>query len=459
MTEKILKSIVRLRLQSISSLPVYFFLFLQPMLGAVMMVVLLSSASRPTYWLTDTFARKSAVLQVMPLEESHTVEYMAGKYLEMLAEWEITHDQVHLVLCDNAANMAKAMRDASLPSLGCFAHTLQLVVHDGVLSQRVVMDTLAVCRKNVGHFKHSSTAYSRLNTIQQNLGLPQHWLQQDVFTRWNSTLYILQMVAEQKMALAAYTTEYSIPQLTANQLDIVGKVITALSLIEEITANESCFSQCCLSVTHHPFFFQMLSKTMEKRQDDKGVQTMKSEMLASLKRRFSDTEKNECLVVEHYLILVLRINFSVVLVKEMLPDKCWRKEGLGEAGRSLAAQEPSPKRPCTNLWESFSEILEEAGTSPTDFRSEVDIDKYLSEPLLKFHRSNCYTWWAENKERFPALAKLAQRFLSATSTCTSVPSEQLFSGAGEIYYDRRNRLAPERAETLIFIKNNFTVAK
>ena len=43
------------------------------------------------------------------------------------------------------------------------------------------------------------------------------------------------MVAEQKMALAAYSTEYSIPQLNANQLDIVGKVIAALSPIEEIT--------------------------------------------------------------------------------------------------------------------------------------------------------------------------------------------------------------------------------
>ena len=53
-----------------------------------------------------------------------------------------------------------------------------------------------------------------------------------------------------------------------------------------------------------------------------------------------------------------------------------KKEELAEAGKSWAAQEPSPKRPCTNLWESFSEILEEAGTSPTDFRSEVDIDKY-----------------------------------------------------------------------------------
>ena len=126
-----------------------------------------------------------------------------------------------------------------------------------MLSQRVVNNTLAVCRKIVGHFKHSSTAFSRLNTIQQNLGLPQHWLQQDVSTRWNSTLYMLQVVAEQKMALAAYATEYSIPQLTANQLDIAGKVITALSPIEEIT------KAVCLSVTYHPVCWNVIQNNGE----------------------------------------------------------------------------------------------------------------------------------------------------------------------------------------------------
>ena len=40
-----------------------------------------SLLSLMAHWLTDSFARKSAVLQVMPLEESHTGEYMAGKYL------------------------------------------------------------------------------------------------------------------------------------------------------------------------------------------------------------------------------------------------------------------------------------------------------------------------------------------------------------------------------------------
>ena len=64
-------------------------------------------------------------------------------------------------------------------TLGCFAHTLQLIVHDGVLSQQSVIDILAICHRIVGHFKRSPLVYSLLNKIQQNLGLPQHRLIQD----------------------------------------------------------------------------------------------------------------------------------------------------------------------------------------------------------------------------------------------------------------------------------------
>ena len=97
----------------------------------------------------------------------------------MLERWGIKKEQLHLIVRDNASNMVKAMRDAGYPDLGCFAHTLQLIVHDGVLSQRSVIGILAICCRIVGHFKCSPLAYSLLNKIQQNLGLPQHHIIQD----------------------------------------------------------------------------------------------------------------------------------------------------------------------------------------------------------------------------------------------------------------------------------------
>ena len=116
------------------------------------------------------------MLHAPTLHGSHTGEYICSRYKDML---EHKHEQVYLIVRDNAANMVKAMHDASYPDLGCFAHTLQLIVRAGVLSQRAVIDTLAVWRQIVGHFKHSSLVYSRLKEIQQNLGLQQHHLKQD----------------------------------------------------------------------------------------------------------------------------------------------------------------------------------------------------------------------------------------------------------------------------------------
>ena len=127
---------------------------------------------------------------------------------EMFNTWKIKEDQTHLVLCDNVSNMVKALTDASLPHYGCYAHTLQLVVHDGVRSQRAVIDILSSRRKIVGHFRYSCLAYSSPRVIQENLGLPQYCLIQDEPTRWNSSLYMLQRILEQKVALAAYATEH-----------------------------------------------------------------------------------------------------------------------------------------------------------------------------------------------------------------------------------------------------------
>ena len=82
----------------------------------------------------------------------------------------------------------------------------------------------------------------------------------------------------------------------------------------------------------------------------------------------------------------------------------------------------------------------------------VIVDRFLAEPLVPFHSGVCYSWWKDNTSRFPLLAKLARKYLSAPPT--SVPSERLFSSAGHIYTEKRNRLSPDKAEQLLFITGN-----
>ena len=135
-----------------------------------------SPLSFTAHWLTKSFERN---LHAQPVNESHTGENLCHRFEEMLKKWNINNSSIHLMLRDNAANMVKAMKDGNYQSMGCFAHALQLIVHDGVLLQRVVMDTVAACRRIVGHFKRSPLAYTHLKVIQEKLKIPVHHLKQD----------------------------------------------------------------------------------------------------------------------------------------------------------------------------------------------------------------------------------------------------------------------------------------
>ncbi len=80
------------------------------------------------------------------------------------------------------------------------------------------------------------------------------------------------------------------------------------------------------------------------------------------------------------------------------------------------------------------------------------MDKYLSEPLIPFHSNNSFSQWNDNKDRLPHLAELARKYFSAPPT--SVPSERLFSGVGEIYDDKAIVLL-QKEQKLYFVLKKF----
>ena len=97
------------------------------------------------------------------------------------------------------------------------------------------------------------------------------------------------------MALAAYATEYdSINMLTTHQLELVRKIIAVLEPVEEIT---KLISTDAASASVLIPLLRALEKSLSKHHDDSGIQTMKSKMLSSLKRRYADVEEREELII------------------------------------------------------------------------------------------------------------------------------------------------------------------
>ena len=83
--------------------------------------------------------------------------------------------------------------------------------------------------------------------------------------------------------------------------------------------------------------------------------------------------------------------------------------------------------------------------------SKDELEYFSKEPVLD-HNSDPLEWWRKNEERFPTLSKLAKKLFCIPAT--SVPSERVFSNAGNIVTKKRASLKPENVDMLIFLNKN-----
>ena len=456
------------------------------------------------HWLTEDFKRKSAVLHCSPIQGQHTAGNIQATFQLMMEQWNIANDHFHVVLRDNAANMVKAFKDAKLESIGCFSHTLQLCIKDGLFAQRAVSDMIAISRSLVGHFKHSSSASDRLKEIQVELALPQHKVIQDVATRWNSTYYMLNRLVQQRRAVAVFCTEVdSVTGPNANQWSLMENVVATLKPFEEIT-KDICGSDASVSVIIPTV--KALSNLIKKVGFDSGIKTMKATLLEAVQSRFVKPshllivatvldprfklrcfdEVGDATVTEtrgsgyHEITRdIAKAEVMLALAKSMAGSSSTiptaasaNAELVGTDSNHVTSQSeneddgaPSTKKICKtqgqeqvpcSIWGCFDEMLTTHSSTGSaaisnDADGTAELSQYLSEPLL-CHKDDPAMWWQMNRLRFPLLAKLARSFLGAPPT--SVPSERLFSTAGDVISDHRSSILPENAEKLIFMKCN-----
>ncbi len=85
----------------------------------------------------------------------------------------------------------------------------------------------------------------------------------------------------------------------------------------------------------------------------------------------------------------------------------------------------------------------------------IRIHKPYDRQNKKAQTAQTLQYWAMMATHFPLLANTACRFLCIPPS--SADAERLFSAAGDVVTAKRNRLAPEAADVLIFIEANFSL--
>ena len=81
---------------------------------------------------------------------------------------------------------------------------------------------------------------------------------------------------------------------------------------------------------------------------------------------------------------------------------------------------------------------------------KTEFDLFFKEMVVE--TKDVFSWWNENKFRYPNIFQFVKKYLILPAT--SVSSERVFSKAGEIILAKRNRLSRKRANELIFLNMN-----
>ena len=90
-----------------------------------------------------------------------------------------------------------AVRLTGWRSIPCFAHTLNLIVQDGIKRDHTIADLRQKCRHIVTFFGQSIRANEKLSELQRENNKEERKLVQEVETRWNSTYYMIQRLIEE----------------------------------------------------------------------------------------------------------------------------------------------------------------------------------------------------------------------------------------------------------------------
>ena len=404
------------------------------------------------HYLTSSWVLKSLVLETFAFKSSHTAENIAASFLRVATSWEISEKVVAMVT-DNAANIVAAVRITGWKHVRCFAHTLNLVVSEAIKTD-LIRDIRKRCRQIVTFFHQSTKATDKLKEIQAQVHVPIHKLIQEVDTRWNSTFYMFERIIEQHEAV---TTTLCLSNrndlcLSLSEVQLLRAAVAVLKPFERATTEISADQYISISKVI-PLAKSLQHLTSESIHKDT---TLASELTVQLRQRFTG--------LEGVNLLALPTLLDPRMKKLAFSSSVTARQGEQWIIQEMKQQVPAVPVPTNEhtavrapeqdvgLWDLFDKKVadKQSQASPT-IAVEKESRRFFDSKLLE-RDEDPLTWWKDNEKDYTILSNLAKKYLCIPAT--SVPSERLFSKAGELVSIRRNRLKSKNVDMLLFLNKN-----
>lgn len=407
-----------------------------------------------THYLNDDFEPKSAAISCVKFDDIHTAENINLKFNIIIDEWNININKCFAIVHDNAANAKKAFGSGLILQTFCFSHTLQLVIKDAFRNNKLITDLFNKVRRIITHFKSSFTSAQKLRKIQEKIKKPHLRLIQDIVTRWNSSYYMIKRFLLMKDEIVIFLAENTLDIIVnAHEWFIIEELIKLLGPFEQIT-NEISNSACSISIVIPAL--KVLEKSLAIQIICSEVFLFRSQLNDSLNTRFSEILKNRVYNTATFLDPRFKKSFldekNFLFVKEELSMMISKNEVIIHEN----VKRETPTNP-DDIWCHLNNyVCNDVDNKYTNINLNSEINTYVSESCMP-KTTDIFLFWKQNSARFPEMSKNVRKFLSIPPT--SVPSERVFSTAGDLVDIHRTNLLPENAEMLILLKINSAFIK
>lgn len=407
----------------------------------------------------------SNLLDCYRYTDSHTAANLCDELLRIAQEWKIT-EKITVVVSDNAANIVAAIRRTGWKHIPCFAHTINLVVQSSLATIQHIREKV---KSIVDFFRRSPQATEKLKQMQKQLGAPELKIKQDVVTRWNSTYDMFQRILDIKEALmSVIAINYpNIDNLTSDDISNLEKCCEILKIFKDVTEEISSEKEVTASkvILFSSSLITYCKKMLIEHSDmPEMCKELTGSLIASLQKRFHNIEQNKIFADATLLDpRFKKYGFSDKTAYEAAKQSCItcvtsmssrNKHSLPGQENDDKPEEVSakPTKP-SSLWDNFDSAVSKIVSNPNPVAAGIiEVEKYLDEPLLA-RQSDPFKWWEERKKIYPNLYELMKKRLSIVAT--SVPSERIFSKAGQTLTEKRSNLQGEKVSMLLFLNANF----
>ena len=333
-------------------------------------------------------------------------------------------------------------------------NTLNLCVQHAIKNDTTIKQVVKKVKDIVSFFRSSNQAVDELKEVHALKKTKFYKLKQDVETRWNSTYIMLDSFEKQRVAvttvlgnrgkLNAVLSDTELQQLTgilavlkpffqitteisAEIHTSISKIIPMLIILDNFLKSQTSRLSIELKVQLDSYF--------------KDIESQKFATFATfLDPRFKDKMFNE--------------NTKLAIKKELIeymekrkPQEAKTQETNEEEKETKSSE--GHQETTFKFWDDFDKETEKELDTMKDVSAiDLEMSRYL-EGRRCARETDILKWWKENEKNFPNMSTVGKKYLCIPAT--SVPSERVFSKAGEIVSARRSRIKSKNVDMIIFL--------